>query len=108
MKTTNLIAAVIISAGLAVGATAQAGKQEVTVQLVTLPRVVQKTIHSKAGSDKVVRVNRQTENGKDTYEAIINKDGKQTAIMVDSNGAYLGSHDESSEKGEKADKSKKH
>jgi hypothetical protein len=100
MKTKNLIVAAVISVGLAVGATAQAGKpKEMSMQFKMLPLAVQKTIKSKAGKDKIVRVVRETVNGKDVYEGIVNKDGKETAIQVDDMGHYLGTHDESAEQG---------
>ena len=105
MKTTHLIAAVVISAGLAVGATAWAGKpKETRVQLETLPHAVQKTIKAQAGKDKVLRVLRESANGKDVYEAIVNRNGKETAIQVDDTGHLLGTHDEAAEQGEKTKK----
>ena len=109
MKTTNLIAAVVISAGLAVGATAWAGKgKETKVQLETLPLAVQKTIKAQAGKDKIVQVNRESEGGKDVYEAIVNRNGKKTAIQVDDTGHFLGTHDETAEQAKTPEKTKKH
>ena len=98
----------MISAGLAVGATAWAEAKEMVVQLNTLPLAVQKSIKAKAGKDKIVRVIRESENGKDVYEAIVNKDGKDTAIKVDAvSGNYLGTHDEGAEQAKTAE-TKKH
>ena len=98
----------MISAGLAVGATAWAGKSnETTVQLQNLPLTVQKTIKAKAGKDKIVRVVRESANGKDVYDAIVNKDGKEQAIQVDDMGHYLGMHDEAAEHTGKVEKAKK-
>ena len=108
MKTRNLIAAVVISVGLAVGATAQAGKaKEIQVRMETLSFAVQKTLKSKAGKDKIIRVLRESENGKDVYEGIVKRNGKEEAIRVDDTGHYLGTHDEATEHGEKAEKTKK-
>ncbi len=90
------------------GATAQAKPKEVKVQMETLPKAVQRTIKAKAGQDKVVRVIRESENGKDVYEAIVIKNGKETAIQVDDTGHYLGTHDESAPHSDKAETSKKH
>src|ERR1700716_4238302 len=100
MKTTNLIAAVVISAGLAVGLTAAA--KETRVQMETLPLAVQKTIKAQAGKDKIIRVNRESSNGKDVYEAIVNRNGKQTAIQVDDTGHFIGTHDEAAEQAKTA------
>lgn len=98
----------MISAGLAVGATAWAGKaKETRVQLETLPLAVQKTIKAQAGKDKIVQVVRENENGKDVFEAIVNRNGKQTAIKVNDVGQYLGTHDEGAEQA-KMPETKKH
>ena len=95
----------MISAGLAVGATAWAGKaKETKVQLQTLPLAIQKTIKAQAGKDKVLRIMRESENGKDVYEAIVNRNGKETAIQIDDTGHYLGTHDEAAEHSEKTKK----
>src|SRR5437868_1675130 len=90
MNMKHLIAAVLVSVGLVSGVN---GK-ELQVQLNTLPFAVQKTIKAKAGQDKVVRVMRESQGGKDVYDAIVNKGGKQVAIQVDDTGHYLGTHDE--------------
>ena len=103
MKTTKLLITALIGAGLAFGITVQA--KEVMVQLETLPHTVQHTIKTQAGKDKVLRVMRESENGKDVYEAIVNRNGKQTAIQVDDTGHFLGTHEEGAE--HKAEKTKK-
>lgn len=103
MKTRNLIAAGIVSAGLTFGVTAQAHHEETQVEMKDLPTPVQTTIKDKVGSDQIVRIEKETRKGKQCYEAVVNKDGKETAIQVDANGKYLGTHDERSEH-EKAEK----
>jgi hypothetical protein len=103
MKTTNLLLAALVSAGLTFGVTAQA--KEVRVLLETLPHFVQKTIKAQAGTDKILRVMRESENGKDVFEAIVKRDGKEIAIKVDDAGHLLGTHDEVAE--HKAEKTKK-
>ena len=103
MKTTNLLLAALVSAGLTFGSTAQA--KEVKVQLRTLPHFVQKAIKAQAGTDKILRVVRESENGKDVYEAIVNRNGKETAIKVDAAGHYLGTQEEGAE--HKTEKTKK-
>ena len=107
MKTQNLIAAGIISAGLTFGVTAQAKHEETQVEMKDLPAAVQTTIKDKAGSDQILRIEKETRKGKECYEAIVNKDGKETAIRVDASGKYVGTHDEKAEH-QKAEKAEKH
>jgi len=111
MKMTNLIATVIISASLALGVTARAAlESETPVEMKDLPEAVQKTIKDKAGDTPIVRIAKETRNGKEVYEAVVNKGGKETALRVDPNGNYLGSHEEKAEhpKGEKGEKTEKY
>src|SRR5213595_1618483 len=103
MKTQNLIAAGIISAALTFGVTAQAKHEETQVEMNDLPAAVQTTIKDKAGTDQILRIEKETRKGKECYEAVVNKDGKETGILVDSSGKYLGTHDEKAEK-EKGEK----
>ena len=107
MKTQNLIAAGVISAGLTFSATAQAHHEETQVEMKDVPAAVQTTFKDKAGSDQILRIEKETRKGKECYEAIVNKDGKETAIRVDTAGKYLGTHDEKTER-EKAEKTEKH
>ena len=107
MKTRNLIAAGIVSVGLTFGVTAQAKHQETQVEMKDVPAPVQTTIKDKAGNDQILRIEKETRKGKECYEAVISKDGKETAIQVDPNGKYLGTHDEKSEHA-KAEKTEKH
>lgn len=105
MKTTKLLLVALVSAGLAFGIAAQAN--ETRVPMETLPHAVQKTIKAQAGKDKVLRVMRESENGKDMYEAIVNRNGKETAIQVDDTGHFLGTRDEAAGHGAKIEKTKK-
>ena len=107
MKTQNLIAAGIISAALTFGVTAQAKHEEAQVEMKDLPAAVQTTIKDRAGNDQILRVEKETRKGKECYEAIVNKDGKETSIRVDTTGRYLGTHEEKTEH-EKAEKAAKH
>jgi uncharacterized membrane protein YkoI len=103
MKTRNLITAGIISAGLTFGMVAQA-REETQVEMKDLPEAAQTTIKEKAGNDQILRIEKETRKGKECYEAIVSKDGKETAIQVDVQGKYLGSHDEKTEHNEKGEK----
>ena len=107
MKTQSLIAAGIISAGLTFGVTAQAKHEETQVEMKDLPVAVQTTIKDKAGSDQILRIEKETRKGKESYEAIVNKDGKETAIQVDASGKYLGTHDKKAEH-QKAENAENH
>ena len=73
MKTQNLIAAGIISAGITFGVTAQTYHQETQ----DLPTAVQTTIKDQAGNDQILRIEKETRKGKECYEAIVNKDGRE-------------------------------
>jgi len=104
MKTRNLITAGIISAGLTFGVMAQAAHEETQVEMKDLPEAAQTTIKEKAGNDQILRIEKETRKGKELYAAIVSKDGKETAIQVDSKGKYLGTHDETAEQKEKGEK----
>ncbi len=108
MKTTKLIAAMVVSASLAFGVAAQAhgkhGKKEETVDMNSVPVEVQKTLKDKAGSSEIVRVEKETRHGQVVYEGIVNKNGKEWAIRVDTNGKFLKEHEESKEHKEKSEK----
>lgn len=105
MKIPRLVTIAVVSAGLAFGVAAQAGnkEKEETVDMSSLPTEVQKTIKDKAGDNSIIRVEKETRHGKEVYDAIINKDGKETGIRVDADGKYLGMHEEKEHK-EKAEK----
>jgi hypothetical protein len=101
LKTTVL--AVICSLALPLSSFAKE-HEETPVQMSDLPEAVQKTIKDKAGDNEIVRIEKETRHGKTVYDAVINKDGKESGIEVDENGKYLKTHDESKghkEKGEK-------
>src|SRR5207253_10728301 len=106
MKTRNLIIAGIISAGLTFGVVAQAAHEETPVEMKDLPEAAQTTIKDKAGNDQILRIEKETRKDKECYEAIVSKDGKETAIQIDSKGKFIGTHDEKADQKEKRDKDK--
>ena len=96
----------MISAGLTLGVAAQAYHEETQVEMKDLPAVVQATFKDKAGNDQILRIEKESRKGKECYDAIVNKDGKETDIRVDAAGKYLGTHEEKTGRG-KAEKAEK-
>jgi hypothetical protein len=96
MKTKGLIAAITVSAGLILGPAALA-QEETPVDMKDLPSPAQTTIKEKAGNDQILRVAKETRKGKECYDAVVNKNGKEVAIRVDSNGKFMGTHPEKAE-----------
>jgi uncharacterized protein YpmB len=105
MKITKLIPAIVVSVGLIFGVAAQA-VEETPVEMKDLPAAAQSTIKEKAGSDQIVRIQKETRKGKECYDAIVNKNGKETAIRVDANGKFLGTHQEKIEQKTKSENAK--
>src|SRR6266496_1071624 len=81
-----------------------AEENEQTVKMTDLPAAVQTTIKDKAGSNKIVKIEKKTEEGKTVYEAVVNKKGKEWSIEVDANGKFLKQYQESKEKEERGEK----
>ena len=94
MKTTNLLLAAVVSAGLAFGVTAWAAEaKSEMVDLKTLPAAVQKTINEKAAGGKIVKVQREDDKtGKWNYEVVVKTDGKEWGFEVDPNGKFVKKH----------------
>jgi hypothetical protein len=93
MKITRLIAAITISAGLMLGPAALA-QEETPVDMKDVPSPAQTTIKEKAGNDQILRVAKETRKGKECYDAVVNRNGKEMAIRVAADGKFLGSHSE--------------
>jgi hypothetical protein len=102
MKTTRLIAAITVSASLILGLAAQA--QETPAEMKDLPSAAQTTIKEKAGNDQILRIAKETRRGKEVYDAVVNRDGKEVAIRVDPSGKFLGTHPEKAESKAKSEK----
>src|SRR5438132_11392275 len=75
-----------------------AEENEETVKMSDLPAAVQTPIKDKAGSNEMVKIEKETEEGKTVYEAVVNKNGKEWSIEVDANGKFLKQYKESEEK----------
>jgi|SRR5262245_33931 len=101
MKIAKLLTAIVLSASLGFAAQAQ---EETPVELKDLSPEAQTTIKEKAGSDQILRIAKETRKGKECYEAVVNRNGKEMAIRVDTNGKFIGTHPEKGQQKEKAQK----
>src|SRR5919202_143460 len=93
MKTTKLLTAIAISAGLIFGAAAQAKEkhEEETISQADVPMAVQKAGENEAKGGRIIRWEKE---GKD-YEAVIEKNGKKWGVEINGSGKVLSKHDES-------------
>jgi hypothetical protein len=105
MKMTKLIPAIVMSVSLIFGVAAQA-IEETPVEMKDLPAAAQSTIKEKAGNDQILRIQKENRKGKECYDAIVNKNGKETAIRVDANGKFIGTHQEKVEQKTKSENAK--
>jgi hypothetical protein len=102
MKTTHLIVAAMVGAGLAFGVAAQGHEKEKeeTISNADVPAAVQKAGEKEAKGGKLVRWEKEGAN----YEAVIEKNGKEWGFKFDANGKMLTKHEESKEHKEKGEK----
>jgi hypothetical protein len=98
------ISAVAVATGLALVCAspvlAKEKEEEENLSSSAVPAAVQKAADKEAKGAKIVRW--EKEHG--SYEAVIEKDGKQWGYVFDANGKMKNKHDESKEKGEKGEK----
>jgi hypothetical protein len=106
MKANNLIIAALVSAGLAFGVTAQAKEkeEEESISSSDVPAAVQQAAQAEAKGATIVRWEKEGSN----YEAVIEKNGKQTGLEIDANGKVVSRHDETKEHKEKGEKGEKY
>ena len=103
MKTKNLLTIAAVSASLAFGLTAQAKEEkhaEQTINRSEVPAAVQQAAQAEAKGGTIVRWEKEGAN----FEAVINKNGKQTGVEMDANGKVLSRHNEAKEHKEKGEK----
>jgi len=96
MKTNNLIATALISAGLAFGITAQAGEkkhEEQSISSTDVPAAVQQAAQAEAKGGTIVRWEKEGAN----FDAVNDKNGKQVGVQIDANGKVLSKHNEAQE-----------
>ena len=101
MKIAKLVTIIALSASLGFAAQAQ---EETPVDMKDLSPEAQTTIKEKAGSDQILRIAKETRKGKECYDAVVNRNGKEMAIRVDTNGKFIGTHAEKGEQKENAGK----
>ena len=94
MKTTRLLLAAIIGAGLAFGFSAQATEEREPVQLSSLPAAVQKTIKEHAAGGEIISIEKENDDGKWNYEVTVKTKGKEWGFEVDGNGKFLKKHED--------------
>ena len=79
-------------------------EREEAINMSDVPAAVQKTFNDEAAGGKIVRVEKEESN----YEAVIEKDGKQTGVEVSADGKVVSRHDEKKEHKEKGEKGEKY
>ena len=79
-------------------------EREEAINMSDVPAAVQKTFNDEAAGGKIVRVEKEESN----YEAVIEKDGKQTGVEVSADGKVVSRHDEKKEHKEKGEKDEKY
>jgi len=75
-------------------------EKEEAISMSDVPAAVQKTFNDEAAGGKIVRVEKEENN----YEAVIEKDGKQTGVEVSADGKVVSRHNEKKEHKEKGEK----
>ena len=101
MKIAKVVTAIVLSASLGFAAQAQ---NETPVEMKDLPSEAQTTIKEKAGDGQILRIAKETRKGKECYDAVVNRNGKEMAIRVDANGKFIGTHPEKGQQKGKAEK----
>jgi len=103
----HIVPAMAVATVLALGAWAPLFAEEEDEQVISIsdvPAAVQKTFSDEAAGGKIVRVEKEESN----YEAVIEKDGKQTGVEVSADGKVVSRHNESKEHKEKGEKGEKY
>jgi hypothetical protein len=103
MKMKNLLTVAAVSAGLTFSIAAQAKErehEEQTINSSDVPAAVQQAAQAEAKGGTIVRWEKEGAN----FEAVIEKNGKQTGVEIDANGKVLSRHNEAKEHKEKGEK----
>ncbi len=87
--------------GLSLSVAVQANhEKEEAIDMKSLPAAVQKAMKAEAKGGKIMRVEKEGAN----YEAVVEKNGKQTGVEVNGDGKVVSRHDERKEHKEKGEK----
>lgn len=92
-----------MSTGLAFGVAVQAKDrehEEQTINSSDVPAAVQQAAQTEAKGGTIVRWEKEGAN----FEAVIEKNGKQTGVEMDANGKVVSKHNEAKEHKEKGEK----
>lgn len=103
MRTQNLLTITAVSAGLALAGIVQANEgkhQEQSINSSEVPAAVQQAAKAEAKGANIVRWEKEGTN----YEAVINENGKEIGIAINSTGKVLNRHDEAKEQKDKGSK----
>lgn len=99
----NLFTVATVSAGLAFGVAAYAKErehEEQTLSTSDVPAAVQQAAQAEAKGGTIIRWEKERAN----FEAVIEKNGKQTGVEMDASGKVLSRHNEAKEHKEKGAK----
>jgi plastocyanin len=103
MKRKNLMTVAAVSVGLSLGV-AQAAQekehQEQTINSSEVPAAVQSAAQAQAQGGTIVRWEKEGAN----FEAVIDKNGRQIGLEINTNGKVLGKHSEAKEHQRKGEK----
>lgn len=90
-----------VAAALTLGASTAlfADEDEESISASNVPAAVQQAAQAEAKGGTIVRWEKEGSN----YEAVIDKNGKQTGVEIDANGKVLNRHDEGKEHKEKGE-----
>ena len=103
----HIVPAIAVATVLTLGAwtiTSAEEEKEKAISMSDVPAGVQKTFNDEAAGGKIVRVEKEENN----YEAVIEKDGKQTGVEVSPDGKVVSRHNEKKEHKEKGEKGEKY
>lgn len=98
------LASITVATGLALACVSPAAlaeeHEEQSINASDVPAAVQKAAAGEAKGGTIVRWEKEGRN----YEAVIEKNGKQTGVEINSKGKVLSRHDEKKEHAEKGEK----
>ena len=103
MKTPKLFTIAAVSVGLAFGASAyghEKGEKEESINSSDVPQAVQQAADKQLKGASIVRWEKEGS----SYEAVVNKDGKEWGYKFSASGKMMGKHSEAAEKEEKGEK----